>query len=92
MIDKVKLVEEHAETYTDIPDYSGYCPDCPQCGETMGYSYIKSEFKCKVCGYIMDEGDWDYESEADPDEIPFGCSTCGGPWPKCQIGCNMYED
>lgn len=47
--------------YDNVPDYSGCCPDCPVCGETMGYSYIRSEFKCPECGHIMDEDDWDYE-------------------------------
>ena len=43
--------------YDNVPDYSGCCPDCPVCGETMGYSYIRSEFKCPECGHIMDEDD-----------------------------------
>lgn len=21
--------------YNDIPDYAGYCPDCPQCGTEL---------------------------------------------------------
>ena len=83
---------EHDEvTYNDIPDYSGYCPDCPQCGETMGYSYINSEFKCFNCGYIMDENDWDHETE-DDNGMPWVCSTCGGPWPNCSTSCKMFDD
>lgn len=30
--------------YNDIPDYVGYCTDCPQCGTEMKYSYSLSEF------------------------------------------------
>lgn len=80
--------------YDQIPDYSGCCPDCPVCGETMGYSYIQSEFKCPSCGHIMDEADWDYESiyEDEPDKPPYGCAACGGPWPYCKTSCKIYDD
>lgn len=83
-------------SYNDIPDYCGYCPDCPNCGDTMGYSYIESEFKCPSCGTKMDEGDWDYKSEEeddeDPDDIPFECKACGGPYPNCKISCKHFDD
>lgn len=78
-------------SYNDIPDYSGYCPDCPMCYATMKFSNHKSEFKCFECGYIMDENDWDYETEREED-IPFVCSTCGGPWPSCETSCKMFDD
>lgn len=79
--------------YNDIPDYSGFCPSCPRCGETMGYSYVKSEFKCPECGYILDEQDWDYENEEGFEvEIPFGCLSCGGPFPYCKTSCKMFDD
>lgn len=80
----------NSSEYNDIPDYSGCCPDCPECGTTMRYSYSKSEFKCFNCGYVMDEGDWDYES--DDEDIPFACKTCGGPYPKCMTSCKMFDD
>lgn len=57
-------------SYNDIPDYSGYCPDCPICGKTMGYNYVESEFKCLSCGYIMDEFDWDYKYDFDDPGSP----------------------
>lgn len=79
-----------SEEYNDIPDYSGYCPDCPKCGEVMGYSYSNSEFKCPACNHVMDESNWDYESERD-DEKPFVCETCGGPWPNCETSCKMFD-
>ena len=75
--------------YNDIPDYAGYCPSCPQCGETMGYSYNRSEFKCLSCGYIMDEDDWERD---DDEEIPWGCQQCGGPYPQCTISCKLFDD
>lgn len=77
------------KSYNDIPDYAGFCPDCPECGETMGYSSGGCEFKCPNCGYTMDEGDWNYE---DNNDIPFGCQSCGGPYPDCIAGCSMYDD
>ncbi len=78
-----------SDSYNDIPDYSGYCPDCPQCGETMKYSYSNSEFKCYNCGYIMDEDDWEYDED---EEMPWVCSNCGGPWPSCTTSCKMFDE
>lgn len=75
--------------YNDIPDYAGYCPDCPQCGTEMKYSYSLSEFKCPSCGTILDENDWDREDDS---EIPFGCASCGGPYPQCKTSCKMFDD
>lgn len=83
--------EALADDYNDTPDYSGYCPDCPKCGETMRYSYCKSEFKCFVCGCVMDEHDWDYCVE-DENTTPFVCCACGGPWPSCKTSCKMFDD
>lgn len=76
-------------SYNDIPEYSGFCPDCPLCGHVMGYSHNKSEFKCPSCNYILDEYDWFYE---DPDEIPYVCGICGGPYPSCTSSCKMFDD
>lgn len=79
--------------YNDIPDYSGYCPDCPECGSEMRYSYNKSEFKCFDCGLIMDEDDWDFEhDEVNADIPPYGCRACGGPWPNCKTSCKLFDD
>lgn len=85
------------DDYNDIPDWTGYCPDCPNCGETMRYSYVEDEFKCFSCGYTMDADDWDYENDVnyipdDEDEPPFGCRACGGPWPDCVSSCNLMGD
>lgn len=78
-------------SYNDIPDWAGYCPSCPECGETMGFSLSKQEFKCPKCGYIMDVDDWD-EDDDDDDDIPFGCASCGGPYPDCKASCNMFDE
>ena len=79
------------DNYDDIPDYSGYCPACPECESTMKFSYQKSEFKCFDCGFIMDENDWDFDP-TDEKGKPFVCSTCGGPWPSCSTSCKMFDD
>ena len=75
--------------YNDIPDYSGYCPDCPECMDTMGYSYLKSEFKCSSCGYIMGEDEWEFDDDGD---IPCCCDACGGPYPNCTTSCKIFDD
>lgn len=78
-------------SYNDIPDYTGYNPDCPHCGATMRFSYNKSEFRCFECDLVMDENDWNHDSE-DSSGMPFVCSTCGGPWPSCQTSCKMFDE
>lgn len=83
----------YEESYNDIPDYSGYCPGCPICGTTMGFNYVKAEFKCPNCKHIMDESDWDYEFiYDDPDNPPYGCEACGGPWPHCKSSCKLFDE
>jgi len=85
--------KEQKDNYNDVPDYSGYCPACPKCGVTMGYSLMKLEFKCPSCGHIMDEMDWDYDFDYDdPDNPPYGCEACGGPWPHCKASCNLFDE
>lgn len=86
---------DYTERYDDAPDW-GKCPDCPNCGVTMGYNYFKDAFKCPKCGRIIDA----YEAVAlladedkdDEDEKPFVCRTCGGPWPDCRTSCKMFDD
>ena len=75
--------------HQDTPDWShGEFPDCPQCGEKMGYSYLQSTFKCPGCGYVMDEDDWHYKDDS---EVPFGCEACGGPYPYCKDSCALFD-
>lgn len=77
--------------FNDVPDYCGYLPDCPECGSEMRYNNILNLFKCFSCGYTMDEADWEPDDE-DPDEIPWGCQSCGGPWPECKASCSIYDE
>lgn len=82
------------DEYGDTPDYrGGDFPNCPKCGSTMRYSYVKSEFKCPDCGHIMDEDEDDYEfNYDDPGNPPYGCEACGGPWPHCKASCNVINE
>ena len=90
-----KRPENYEELYADTPDW-GKCPDCPDCGATMGYSYVKNEFKCPDCGRVADFDEArQLQLEADDEEddgIPFVCRTCGGPWPECRTSCKMFDD
>jgi len=81
--------DDDDEGYHDIPDYSGFCPNCPECGIEMRYSNLEREFKCFNCGYTMDEDDWEYEDTSD---IPWGCANCGGPYPECKASCPAFDE
>ena len=90
IFNKNKQVIDYIDGYNDIPDYLGCCPDCPCCGEAMGYSYGKSEFKCFSCGCILDENDLEIDDYTD--DIPWSCKNCGGPYPLCTTSCKMFDD
>lgn len=39
----------------------------------------------------------EYESEEEyydlhPEDLPEACSACGGPYPLCMDGCNLFDD
>jgi len=93
--DKENVPISDDTSYNDIPDYAGYCPDCEVCGETMGYSYLESEFKCPNCGTILPEDEWDMEDDEkekeNDDSIPSICINCGGPYPFCTSACNLFD-
>lgn len=80
----------HSSLGDDTPDWLGYCPDCPECGTEMKYSYSASEFRCPSCGHTVDQDDLDYDEN--DDDIPFGCQTCGGPYPSCKTSCTIFDD
>lgn len=90
-ISKRELNNVVFDDFNDTPDYLSDCPDCPICGGTMGYSYNRSEFKCFNCGCIMDENDLVFDDFIE-DDIPWGCKTCGGPYPLCTTSCKMFDE
>lgn len=90
-----KLIFGGDDNYSHpTPGYnSSDYPDCPDCGETMGYNYFKDEFKCPSCGKIMDAADYPFDMFGDDEnDIPWGCDACGGDWPNCKTSCSMYDD
>ncbi len=74
----------------DTLDYNQCYPNCPMCGTTMEYGSSDSEFKCPSCGHradIIDDDDCSGNGD-----MPFVCTTCGGPWPSCETSCKMFDD
>jgi hypothetical protein len=79
---------------------------CPICNNLMEFeNENKDVLICTVCnndvllddyGYAhfgYTEEDLFYESCEDlNDSIPEGCSACGGPYPLCKDGCNIFDD
>lgn len=59
---------------------------CPECGEELyndpGFGY----WECYNCGFEY------YEPGFDSDDIPWGCQTCGGPYPQCMTSCKVFDD
>lgn len=91
-----KMFKIVAEAVVDVSDYQDEpdvftMPDCPECGERLHFSYNKEQFKCSNCGNVFDMDDLDLDDE-DGDGIPAGCARCGGPYPSCMSGCNLYND
>ena len=87
--------------YNDTPDF-GECPDCPECGATMRYSYCDSEFKetkidqikivkCPDCGKVMDQDEFDWD-EDDESEMPQCCIGCSDAYPNCKTSCSLFDD
>ena len=65
--------------------------ECPSCGYNIwddeaeygdGYSCLEATY----------EDDFGYDNYSDISEIPEGCSACGGPYPNCIDGCNLFDD
>ena len=81
---------EDEKYYNSIPDYRGSLPNCPNCGAEMRYNYINSKYKCFSCGHEVDEYDIPFDDE--PDDMPYCCKSCGGPWPSCKTSCKIFDD
>lgn len=71
---------------------------CPLCGADMTEDDDHLLF-CPKCHMVMSVNDWESGVEYVTDDslnyeedIPEGCLACGGPYPSCKIGCNMFED
>ena len=69
----------------------------------MKFNFGTNTFKCFHCGYTIEEDivdsvldqDSEYDDiydDPDESEIPECCKACGGPWPKCQTSCKIFDD
>lgn len=83
-----EFTDEYEEYYGDEPE--GVWAKCDKCDTLMEYSSRLEKFRCPCCGKEIDEDE--YEEYYDDDNPPFGCSACGGPYPLCKEGCNMFDD
>lgn len=83
-----EFTDEYEEYYGDEPE--GVWAECDECDTLMEYSSHLGKFRCPCCGKEIDEDE--YEERYDDDNLPFCCSACGGPYPLCKEGCNMFDD
>lgn len=63
-----------------------------------------SSYTCPECGRRLRKvrdfsGHWDGESYVcdycaanSADDIPEGCSACGGPYPDCKYSCPLFDE
>ena len=75
---------------------------CPICGNEMEYDELCSsgtpgqEFVyCPECEYegILENGTvYDRQDDESDEDIPAGCSACGGPYPSCKSSCSIFDD
>lgn len=74
-----------------------HCDECDAIlNDQDGFTCENGIWICTECGFensvteddiIYDTG-WDDEE----DEIPEGCSACGGDYPHCKDSCPMFDD
>lgn len=79
---------------------------CNECGAVMDLvnGPIGDIYACPNCGWEADFMDYEYdygeEREWTPEmlkifgeenTIPKGCIACGGPYPKCRLGCKLFK-
>jgi len=79
-----KKFEEYEELYGD--EFEGHSPMCRECDTVMEYSAKLERFKCPMCDKEIEEDDLE-----DYSDVPFGCQTCGGPYPSCTTSCKMFD-
>lgn len=82
--------------------------ECMACKELMDFNkrdLLKGFWKCPKCGATVREKTAYNRMEKDneemmselglresSDDIPEGCSACGGPYPDCISSCSMFDD
>lgn len=66
---------------------------CPKCSAGMYWDVEDGAWICSNCDKIIETDEDDYDVIED-DEVPMGCSTCGGfdNYPNCYDSCPMNPD
>ena len=67
---------------------------CNMCGAAMDCTST-DEWKCAECdneAWIDSNGYLCYACEKSFNDIPEGCSACGGPYPYCAESCPIFDD
>lgn len=71
-----------------------HCDECDAyLNDQPGFTTVTGEWICTECGAVNDvtEDNIRYD-ECSDDDIPEGCSACGGPYPNCKDSCPMFDD
>lgn len=75
-----------------------------ECGAVMNTVYENEQFVCPNCGNIYDIDEYEdngpysdltygvFIDHSLNDDIPEGCSACGGPYPDCKTSCSIFDD
>lgn len=72
----------------DQEDFDLYCGvwECTECGHKNKIAeseIIDNQIAVEV---------YDNEYYKEKEEVPEGCKACGGNYPYCKSGCNMFDD
>lgn len=74
------------EDYKKIDEYI----ICPFCNVELMLNTSTNDVECPCCYTTLDDlKHMPYEEVYE--DIPEGCSACGGDYPKCMSGCNMFD-
>ena len=84
-----------------LSEYDWYCDECHDyLNDQPGFDAYCGYWTCGNCGnsnkidkseiIFDDDDDFTYEDVAD--EVPVGCSACGGDYPNCTTSCPLFDD
>lgn len=75
--------------------------ECAECGkrrEQTNMMWYAGQFYCLDCGGKLGidpdpyYNQWLFDGAEDDDDMPEGCSACGGDWPNCTTSCPLYDE
>ena len=75
-----------------IQDGYYICNECDAIMDLRGDILV-----CPDCDYQVKHDDYSYDDyeeyyEEFDEDIPYGCSSCGGPYPYCKTSCKLFDD